>query len=167
MLNRLDLIMTKSIIKINSDSSIIKAVRLMQDNKISCIVVVSNNSPVGIITERDIVKMVANGESFEKPVSKIMSHPLIAASPGTLVNRALNIMRTNHIRRLPVINNEALVGLVTETNLLVASRRAMIEMEQKQQKIKNLAIEDKITGLYNRRHFQSVMKKELNRARRY
>jgi len=167
MLNRLDLIMAKSIITIKPDSNIIKAVRLIQDNKISCIVVVSNNSPVGIITERDIVKMVANGESFEKPVSETMSHPLIAASPGTLLNRALNIMRTNHIRRLPVIENGVLVGLVTETNLLVASRRAMIEMEQKQQKMKNLAMEDKITGLYNRRYFQSVMKKELNRARRY
>jgi len=167
MLNRLDLIMTKSMIKINPDSKIIKAVRLMQDNKISCIIVVSNNSPVGIITERDIVNIVANGKNFENPVSEIMSHPLISASPGTLLNRALNIMRTNHVRRLPVIENGDLVGLVTETNLLVASRRTMIAMEQKQQKMKNLAMEDKLTGLYNRRYFQSVMKKELNRARRY
>ena len=160
-------IMTKDVITIDPDSEITKAVNLMRDNRISCVIVVGGNSPIGIITERDIVKMVADKESFEKPVSERMSHPLITAATKTLLNKALNIMRTNHIRRLPVIENGALVGLVTETDLLVASRRTMMDIRQEHQKMKNLAMEDKLTGLYNRRYFHSVMKKELNRARRY
>ena len=160
-------IMTKNVITIDPDSKITKAVNLMRNNRISCVIVVNSNSPTGIITERDIVKMVADKESFEKPVSEKMSRPLITATTKTLLNKALNIMRTNHIRRLPVIENGALAGLVTETDLLVASRRTMMDIRQEHQKMKNLAMEDKLTGLYNRRYFHSVMKKELNRARRY
>ncbi|MDO9464887.1 MAG: GGDEF domain-containing protein [bacterium] len=166
-LNKTGSMMTKSVVTISPDSNVIEAVKLMRDNRLTYIVVVSSNLPVGIITEQDIVKMVANGESFKKPVSETMSHPLITASPGTLLKKALNIMRTNHIRRLPIIKNGYLVGLVTETHLLVASGRAMVEIEQKQHKMENLAMKDKLTGLYNRRYFHSVMKKELSRARRY
>ena len=160
-------IMTKNVITIDPDSEISKAVNLMRDNRISCVIVASNNSPIGIITERDIVKMVANKDSFEKPISGTMSHPLITTTTKTLLNKALNIMRTNHIRRLPVIERGTLVGLVTETDLLVALTRAMMDTRQKHLKMKNLAMKDKLTGLYNRRYFHSVMKKELNRARRY
>ena len=160
-------IMTKNVITIDPDSKITKAVNLMRNNRISCVIVVNSNSPTGIITERDIVKMVADKESFEKPVLEKMSRPLITATTKTLLNKALNIMRTNHIRRLPVIENGALAGLVTKTDLLVASRRTMMDIRQEHQKMKNLAMEDKLTGLYNRRYFHSVMKKELNRARRY
>ncbi|MCK4422459.1 MAG: diguanylate cyclase, partial [Candidatus Omnitrophica bacterium] len=166
-LDKLDSIMTKSIITISPDSDVTKAVALMCDNGISCLVVTRNGSPAGIITERDIVKMVADKESFDKPVSEKMSNPLVTATPKTSLNKALDVMRTNHIRRLPVVENGLLAGLVTESDLLVASRRAMMDIRQEHRKVEKLAIEDKLTGLYNRHYFNKVMKKELERVKRY
>ena len=159
-------IMTKNIVTINPDSDIRAAARLMHDNKISC-VVVSNGTPVGIVTERDIVRMAANEEGFEKTLSEVMSSPLMTASSRTPFNKALDIMRVNHIRRLPVVERRVLKGLVTETDLLIASRKELLDMGKQYRNVRAAAIKDKLTGLYNRHYFHTIMEQELNRARRY
>jgi diguanylate cyclase (GGDEF)-like protein len=159
-------IMTKNIVTISPDSDIRSAARLMHDNKISC-VVVSNGTPIGIVTERDIVRMAANEEDFEKTLSEVMSSPLVRASSGTPFNKALDIMRANHIRRLPIVERKVLKGLVTETDLLIASRKELLDMGKQYRNVRAAAIKDKLTGLYNRHYFHTLMEQELNKARRY
>ena len=165
--NKIGSIMKRSILTVKPDSKIKEAVQLMRDNKISCTIVTRNGIPQGIFTERDIVRMVADKEDFGKKVSGVMSSPLITAGPWMSFNKALDIMRANHIRRLPVIKDKVLKGLVTETDLLVASARALTDMRHEHQEMKDLAIKDELTGLYNRHYFNEVMKNEVDRAKRY
>jgi len=159
-------VMSREIITISPRALMIEAVNLMYHNQISCVVITEGETPVGIVTERDIVNMVANWDDVSRRVLSAMSKPLITVTPQTSFNRALNIMRTNHIRRLPVVRKGVLAGLVTESDLLVASRKEIFDISCRYRQVKKMAEKDKLTGLYNRGYFNNFMKEELKRAKK-
>jgi len=78
-----------------------------------------NNTTVGIVTDRDFaVKIVAHAYQITTPVKQIMSSPLIATSPDETVLMAADLMHTRDIRKLPVIDNDQVVGIITATDLV-------------------------------------------------
>jgi CBS domain-containing protein len=78
-----------------------------------------NNTPVGIVTDRDFaVKIVAHAYQITTPVKQIMSSPLIATSPDETVLMAADLMYSRDIRKLPVIDNDSVVGIITATDLV-------------------------------------------------
>jgi CBS domain-containing protein len=86
---------------------------------IGCVVVVEGGKPVGIITERDVSRKVAKSTKILKTkVSQVMSSPVIAVTPRTPVDKAVYLMLKHGIRRLPVIEEGELVGLISERDLL-------------------------------------------------
>ena len=92
--------------------------KLVKKN-IGCVVVVEGKKPVGIVTERDVSRRVAKSSKLLiSQVRRVMSGPLITATPGTPINKAVYLMAKHGIRRLPVIDREELVGLVSERDLL-------------------------------------------------
>jgi len=112
-------IMTKSIITVDEATTVADAATMMEDTKVGAILVTEKNTPVGIITDRDFaIKVVAHAYSLTTPVRMIMSSPLYSISPDEPVRMIADFMYTRGIRKLPVIDNDKVVGIVTATDLI-------------------------------------------------
>ncbi|MEM2817752.1 MAG: CBS domain-containing protein, partial [Archaeoglobaceae archaeon] len=100
-------IMTTKVCKANADENVQEVAKRMVSFGVGSAVIVKNNKPVGIVTEKDlIVKIVAKNLSpASVKVSEIMSSPLITIKPTTSIREAANIMMKKGIRRLPIVNN--------------------------------------------------------------
>ncbi len=103
--------------------SVQTAAQLMRDADIGSIVVTKNNKPIGIITERDIVvRVVAEGKEPNKTLVKdIMSSPLITIYPETSITEAMRLMAKSNIRRLVILNNGELYGIISSRDIIKVS----------------------------------------------
>lgn len=113
-------LMIQKVIAIDADASLKEAITLMNKHEIGCLVVCKNQRPVGIITERDLLKRVL-AESPEVPqikVQQIMSTPLKTVKPDMGLEEAVRFMVEQKIKKLPVSQNDKLVGLITLTDIL-------------------------------------------------
>jgi CBS domain-containing protein len=121
-------IMTRQVVTINSDQSALEAALIMKEKRISSLIVQDNDNPVGIITERDFVKRVCANDkkSSEVKIAELMSRIQTFAEPNTPVDVAVQRMINNRIRRLPVINDGKVVGIITVTDLAKELRRIML-----------------------------------------
>ena len=114
--------MTKNIKTIQSNKGLFNVCRIMKDNRIGCVIVVdesSSNTPVGIITERDIVNYLSSPlGNLLFQVKEIMSKPLVTALETQSLIDALQTMQKNNFRRIPIVNKEGkLVGIVTDKDI--------------------------------------------------
>jgi CBS domain-containing protein len=111
--------MTRDVITIESGSSLRDAVELMNKHDIGCIIVMERGKPRGILTERDLMKKVLiNIEEVKAlKVDDIMSEPLTSARPEEKVEEAARTMLAKRIKKLPIIKDGNLVGVVTLTDL--------------------------------------------------
>lgn len=99
--------------------SIQHTANIMKERGRGSLVVLDNKKPIGIITERDIVRrVVAEGRDLNIKVKDVMSTPLITVGPEATVEVAAKIMYENSIRRLPVVENDNLLGIVTATDFV-------------------------------------------------
>jgi len=112
-------IMTKAVVSVDAATTISYAAKMMEDTQVGSLVVTENNTPVGIVTERDFaVKVVAHACNLATPVRMIMSSPLYSISPEESIRMIADFMYTRGIRKLPVIDNDKVVGIVTATDLV-------------------------------------------------
>lgn len=127
--------MNRNIVAVGPDDSVRKAVKLMASRNIGCVVSVEKSKPLGILTERDIVRIVQKGIDLDKTrVSDIMSRKIISLESGSSIQSAVDILEKNHIKKLPVIERGRLIGIVTMTDLLKSMRRIEVEEEKKLRK---------------------------------
>ncbi len=112
-------IMEKNVITIEQDKSALDAARLISEKDISFLVVVKDGTPTGVVSERDFVrKVVANDKQASKiPLSEIMSYKFRWVEPSTTIEEAVQKMLNNNIRRLIILENNKLVGVITQTDL--------------------------------------------------
>jgi len=111
-------IMTSKVITVDISERVEEALRLMVRYDIGSVVVVDKEKPVGIITERDITRAALRGDSMLKiPARSLMSRPLQTVSPDMEIWRTFELMLKLGVRRLAVVENDRLVGLVTEKDL--------------------------------------------------
>ena len=109
--------MTKDVVTIDPQKSVFEAAELMCERDIGDLVVCDGEKPVGIITERDFVRrVVAKKMPLECKVSEIMSTPLWVVYADNSLNEAARKMVARKIRRLPVLEKNALVGIITATD---------------------------------------------------
>ena len=113
-------IMQKNIITIEKDQTILQTARLMKENDISFVVIVENGNPVGVLSERDFVQKfcINNKKPDEIKISEIMSYKFRWVEPTTEIEDAIQKMLNNNIRRLLVLDNQKLVGVITQTDLV-------------------------------------------------
>jgi glycosyltransferase involved in cell wall biosynthesis/CBS domain-containing protein len=113
-------------------STVSKVVGIMMNEDVGAVVIIENKSPVGIITEQDILRrVVKTGRDFVKTLAKdIMTKPLITLDTGSQISEALEILREKNIRRLAITEEGNLVGLTTE--------RRLLEVVNEQYRINNL-----------------------------
>jgi CBS domain-containing protein len=107
-------LMTKNVVTIDANKTVIEAASLMSQNDIGDLIIMDNNVPVGIVTERDFVRRVlAEGKSTDTKVSEVMTTPLKVIDPEAPIKEAARRMVNRRIRRLPVIKDNKLVGIIT------------------------------------------------------
>ncbi|MDH5782970.1 MAG: CBS domain-containing protein [Candidatus Bathyarchaeota archaeon] len=113
-------VMTKNVITLDSSAPVKKVAELMDKHDIGCVIVMNEGKPIGIITERDMLKRVLL--QFRDPrmtrVNDIMSTPLITSNPETNVREAVRLMNERRIKKLPVVEASHLIGLLTITDLV-------------------------------------------------
>jgi CBS domain-containing protein len=107
-------LMTKNVVTIDANKTIVEAAALMSEKDIGDLIVMDDNTPVGIVTERDFVRRVlAEGKSADSKVSEVMTRPLKVIDPDAPIKEAARRMVNKGIRRLPVIKDNKLVGIIT------------------------------------------------------
>lgn len=118
-------------VKTARESQTVKAVaKIMTDNDIGSVVIVKNadvSRPVGIITERDIVRMAGAEQvlTLQMPARDIMSNPVITIKATGSIKDALQTMELKNIRRLPVVDKEEkMVGIITDKDIFRAIMRS-------------------------------------------
>ncbi len=113
-------IMTPKVVTEEEDTPVTKISKDMEAFGIGSVVITKDDRPVGIITDRDIALKVTmrNRVPGEIKAKDIMSTPLITVEPDTPVEKACEILAENGIRRLPVLDGDKLVGIVSVRNIL-------------------------------------------------
>ena len=109
---------------VTPNDSIADAARIMRDEDTGAVPVVEDGKPVGILTDRDIVvRVVAEDGQLNRPVREIVTNGVLSASPDMSTREAAELMSEHQIRRLTVIENDRLVGIVSLGDLAVKEGR--------------------------------------------
>ena len=111
-------LMSTKVVTVKSTDKAGKALQAMVRHKIGSIIIVEKGKPVGILTERDISTRVAKGQNVRGMIVRnIMSKPLVTIGPSAEVSQAVEQMVRKDIRRLPVMEGDKLLGMVTERDI--------------------------------------------------
>jgi CBS domain-containing protein len=132
-------IMTKDVAYINPDSKVVEAAQIMQKNNIGSLPVCDQSGVIGIVTDRDIiVRNIAHGKDpKETPVRDVMTGQVITASPDMEVDEVAQMMASKQIRRVPVVENNMIVGMValgdiaTDRRFTMEASEALSEISKK------------------------------------
>jgi CBS domain-containing protein len=113
-------VMVEEVITVKPDTKVRDAVELMNENEIGCLVVTRRGKPVGIITERDILKkIVCRSKNPEQVrVSEIMSGPLVVGKVDMDLGDVARLMLKQNVKKLPIVDGGDLVGLITLTDIV-------------------------------------------------
>ena len=112
-------IMTKALISVNPATTAFQIAKMMEQGGIGAIIVKENSIPIGIVTDRDFAtKIASNNLSFDVPVEKIMSSPLITIKHDEPISAAAEMMSSKKIRKLAVSENGTIIGIITSTDLV-------------------------------------------------
>lgn len=116
-------VMTRPVITADVDIDVLTAAKRMALANVGCLIVVSGEKPIGILTERDLVKKVVAKATDPQTVKveDVMSSPLVTISPEASLRDAASLMLKSRIKRLPVTSNGRLVGIITDTDLVSGS----------------------------------------------
>ena len=112
-------IMEKNVVTIDSEKSCLEGAKLLKEKHISFLVILKDKNPAGVVTERDYVRKLVLKEKNpnDTPLSEIMSPKFRSVEPGTKIEDAVQKMLNNDIRRLIVLEDGKLVGVITQTDL--------------------------------------------------
>ena len=115
-------IVNKDVKVIDQEQNIFDTSKVMIDNNVGSVVIIDNNqnrNPIGIVTERDVVRIVSTFSlaDLEVPIRKLMSYPLITLSQNASVLDAMKLMYERNIRRVIILEGDNLVGIVTEHDI--------------------------------------------------
>jgi CBS domain-containing protein len=112
-------IMIKEVVKMDGNATAEEVAVIMNERGIGCVIVVQDENPIGIITERDILKRVLLESRDPKNTKafQIMTAPLFFGDPRMSIQDAVTLMNEKKIRKLPIIDEDRLVGMITLTDL--------------------------------------------------
>jgi len=108
---------------VKPEISVLEAAKIMKKRKIGNVIVVQKDQAIGILTESDIIKkVVAAGKNAEKvKIKEVMSTPVIITEPYCSLEDAMKIMGKCNVRRLPVIEDDKLIGIITQKDISIIS----------------------------------------------
>ncbi len=113
-------VMRKNVVVAKSDVTIQEASKVMNEYKIGSLVVMKDSNIVGIATETDIVKAVADGlDVSTTALENIMSKDVVTVDPENTIEDAVDIMLKHKIKRLPVVEEGKIKGIITASDIAV------------------------------------------------
>jgi CBS domain-containing protein len=124
-------IMTKATETDSADDTLAEACEKMRAAQTSSILIMDGDRLVGIVTERDVVKVVAHGQDpKDVRLKDIMTSDIVTIGPMTTLKEAANIMATKWIRHLPIIEGTKVVGIISQRDLTGVLAEALHEPER-------------------------------------
>ncbi len=113
-------VMVKRVVVCTPEITLQNAVKLMKKKNVTCLIVLKGKTPIGIITERDVMfkAVVNNLDSSRILVRQIMTSPIKVIKPDDKIYYANSILLKEGIKRLPVVKDNKLVGILTQKDLL-------------------------------------------------
>jgi len=115
-------VMSKNVITVDKSTSLQEAAQNMKKLNVGCVIVIDGTKPIGIVTERDFVtKVAAEGRPLFTEILEVMSSPLITIGPEETIWEASEMMKEKSIHKLPVKENEQIIGIVTTTDIVKIS----------------------------------------------
>lgn len=137
---KVDQIMNRNIISVRKQDALPKAISLMAKNRISCILVIEDNKPVGMITERDITKSIAE-DTISHHVNEIMTSPVPATNKDISLYDATRLMDENKVRSLTIIDHKGnAIGIITKSDIIKNLRADYIAILKNMLKEKSRAL---------------------------
>lgn len=113
-------VMTRNPVTANSTDPVRDVARQMRDADTGAIIVLDNGTVSGIVTDRDIVvRVLAEGKDADTPVSEACTSDATTVGPDTSIEQVIQLMRSGAIRRLPVVQNDRPVGIVSIGDLAI------------------------------------------------
>ena len=110
--------MKSTILALESSATASDAAKIMEIRDIEAIVVVENKKFIGIVTDRDFtIKLGSHAYPIDTPINRLMSYPLISIDQNAEISVAQNLMKKNKVKKLPVISENALLGMVTMNDI--------------------------------------------------
>ena len=107
------------VLSVTPEETVLDAVKRMKEKKVGALLVLANNKPIGIFTERDVLdRVIACGcNPIETKVSEVMTKKLAVVSPNTTVQEAMVICTEKRCRHLPVMKEDELLGIISSGDL--------------------------------------------------
>ncbi|MFT5014623.1 MAG: diguanylate cyclase (GGDEF)-like protein [Dinoroseobacter sp.] len=160
---------------VKSTDRLSAVVSSMTANKLSCALISDDGTPLGILTERDIVRIFAQCLSttslIDRAVSQVMTKDPMCLSTSTTLYDALVLARSHNVRHFPVVNDDdKMVGLVTQTNIVnayIALMEKKAGLEKENEELKLLLHEDALMKIGNRRAMEVELDFTAATAKRY
>ncbi|MEM0441036.1 MAG: CBS domain-containing protein [Candidatus Caldarchaeum sp.] len=121
--------MDKKVVEVDENATIAETIKVMMNNDVWSVVVTRNKLPVGVVTERDIIRRcIAKGCALTMRVGDIMSSPIETISPDATIGEAMSKLVEKNIRRLFVVENGKIIGRVTQTELFENTLNVMMAL---------------------------------------
>jgi len=112
-------VMNKSLISADSTTTVFQIANLMAKGGIGAIIVKKDNIPAGIITDRDFaIKIATQKLPLDTVIDKVASYPLATINLDESILVAANMMSSKKFRKLAVVENEKVIGIITSTDLV-------------------------------------------------
>lgn len=166
---KVEQIMLKEVLKANKNDTILYICEIMDKHHLGGVVIVDKNDlPIGIVTERDIIKAIIayKEKTHQLTATDIMSSPLITLAPEDDIEYAFILLSLNRIRRIPVIKDNKLVGIVSYRDISNALRKDFYKLQEKTESLEIKAITDPLTGLYNKTYINEQLRSLFSLSKR-
>ena len=158
---------------VSPNDSLDHVLEIMHLNTLSCVLVCNEEAPVGIVTERDMVRAFynqrKNGE--DDSLADIMTDDPVCVLEETPLEDALTLARSRNIRHIPVVNSQdKVVGIVTQTDMHKAFLQSLehsAKLEQANKELETLTLEDPLLNIGNRRCMEVELEFTESSAKRY
>jgi CBS domain-containing protein len=130
-------VMTKYVVSLNAEDNVERAAQLMREHNIGSVPVCSEGKVIGIVTDRDIaIRSAADGENSKKQsIREIMSSNPVLGKPDMDIEDASRVMSERQIRRLPIIEDKNLVGMISLGDIALQPKL----QEQAEQALSNIS----------------------------
>lgn len=157
--------------------------RMMDSILYDCVIIYDDESPVGIVTTKDIMQMLGGKSDLTRPISEYMSAPLQTVRYDTSIKEALDFIQHKHFKRVIVKNNdEKIIGQITQEEIVAKIYSKWAEnmrdndtqlreinklLSARAAKYEELSTIDNLTGVFNRSKFEFELRNEIKRIERY
>jgi len=111
-------VMTKNVITIDSNQTILDAFKLYRDTKVGSLIVIENNQLAGIVTERDLIEKAIDKDLKTTLVKDIMTSNIKTIKPLDNIDTASGVMERHNIKKLPVIDDDNIAGIITINDIV-------------------------------------------------